>query len=863
MSFAQGAFPRALWNVGWRYLLVHRWQSLMMIVGIALGVAVVVSIDLANASAGRAFELSTETITGKATHQIHGGLQGVPESLYTRLRVEGQVEIAAPVINEYVTSPRLGNRPLQLLGIDPFSDGPFRSFLGPGQDEDLDLQALAAFLTRPGAVLLSLPAAERYGLAAGDRLPLIVAGREKTVFIAGLLRPSDALSTRTLEGVILADIATAQELLGQEGYLTRIDLILPSTDGQAAARLQAQLPAGLRVEPAAARTGTIQEMTQAFQLNLTALSLLALVVGLFLIYNTMTFSVVQRRGLFGTLRCLGVSRREVFILVLGEALVVGLLGGLAGILLGLLLGQVTVRMVTQTVNDLYFTTTVRAVGIEAASLVKGAGMGLLTTLITAALPAWEAATVPPRSALLRSGLEAKTRGRVWPAALAGLAFGAFGLAVFIIPSNSLVLGFSGTLAVVVGFALLSSASLVVFMRGVAPVSGRWLGFIGRMAPRNLVNALSRTAVAVAALMVAVAVIIGVALMIDSFRYTVVLWLRQTLQGDVYVSVPGFNATRASISIDPAVVEAVRSWPGVQEVDTLRSVVVDARIGADIGSVNLAATGNTQVGDERLYAHLQGAPAQVWSALQTGGVLISEPLANRLGMQRAGGVVTLYLGDAWRDFPVIGIYYDYASSQGAVTMSLDVYRSYWQDPHLTALSIHVQPGIDPDQLARDLQDRLGSQQQLLIRPNAALREDVMEVFDRTFAITVALRMLATLVAFIGVLNALLLLQLEKQREVGILRALGLTGRQLWQLVMVETGLMGLVAGLLAIPTGYALALILIFIINRRSFGWTLQMSVHPETFLQALGIALAAALLAGIYPALRMSRMAAAEAIRYE
>ena len=863
MKRAPGQFSKALWNVGWRYLVAHRWQSLMMIVGIALGVAVVVSIDLANASAGRAFELSTETITGKATHQIQGGPEGVPEALYTQLRLEGRVQAAAPVINEYVTSARLGNRPLQLLGIDPFADAPFRGFLGQSKGGEPDLGALSAFMTRPGAVLLSQAVAERYGLAAGDSLPLVVGGREKTILIAGLLQPADSLSSRTLEGLILADIATAQELTGQEGKISYIDLILPDADPQAAARLQEYLPEGFRVEPAAARAGTIRDMTQAFQLNLTALSLLALVVGLFLIYNTMTFSVVQRRGLFGTLRCLGVSRGEVFALVLGEALIVGVLGGLAGIGLGLLLGQVTVGMVTQTVNDLYFTTTVRSVGIDPGSLVKGAGMGLLATLLTAALPAWEAASVQPRSALLRSGLEAKTRSRVGWTALAGLAFGAMGWAVFAIPSNSLVLGFTGTLAVVVGFALLSSASMVVLMRGILPVSGRLFGFIGRMAPRNLVNAMSRTAVAVAALMVAVAVIIGVALMIDSFRYTVVLWLRQTLQGDVYVSVPGFNATRASVSIDPDVVAMVRAWPGVEEVDTLRSVTIDARFGEKVGAVNLAATENPRIGGERLFADLQGTTDQAWDALRAGGVLISEPLANRLGMKEAGGQVTLFMGKQWRDFPVIGIYYDYASSQGTVVMALDIYRSYWPDDALTALSLHLKPGVNADQLARDLQDRLGSQQQLLIRPNAELRKDVLEVFDRTFAITVALRMLATLVAFIGVLNALLLLQLEKQREVGILRALGLTGHQLWQLVMVETGLMGLVSGLLAIPTGYVLALILIFIINRRSFGWTLQMSVSAETFLQALAIAMAAALLAGIYPALRMSRMAAAEAIRYE
>jgi putative ABC transport system permease protein len=855
--------PRPLIHTGWRYLLRHPWQSILMILGIALGVAVVVSIDLANASAGRAFTLSTETITGKATHQITGGPEGVDERVYTRLRTEGVVKLAAPVVSQYVTSPQLGDRPLQLLGIDPFADAPFRGFLGqPGSQtvgQTADVAALTAFLTRPGAVLVSKPVAEQYSLKPGDALTLNVNGYPKNAVIAGLLVPDNSLTQRTLEGLVIADIATAQELTGTTGYLSRIDLILPD-DAQAVQRLQSWLPAGLRVIPASARSGAIQQMTRAFSLNLSALSLLALVVGLFLIYNTMTFSVVQRRGLFGTLRCLGVTRREIFIMVLSEAVMVGLLGGLLGIGLGLLMGQATVRMVTQTVNDLYFTTTVTDVGIAPSSLVKGALLGLLATVLTAALPAWEASTVPPRAALLRSGIETLARRSVKWVALAGLGAGALGALLFLLPTSSVIVGFTGTLLAVVGFALLSAGALAGLMRALVPVTGRLFGLIGRMAPRNLVNALSRTAVAVAALMVAVAVIIGVSLMIDSFRYTVTVWLGQTLQGDIYVSVPSFNATRASAPLAGGVLDTVLALPDVQRVDTLRSVVVDM----PDGPVNVAATENTTIGEERLFASVDVSREQVWSALQGGAVLISEPLANRIGMKKPGGEIQLYTAlGTWQSFKVIGIYYDYASSEGTVVMALDLYRKLWQDQALTAISLHLKPGADADAVASRLQDRLRGVQQLLVRPNAALRRDVMVVFDRTFAITVALRLLATIVAFIGVLNALLLLQLEKQREVGILRALGLTGSQLWRLVMIETGLMGLAAGLLAIPTGSALAVILVYIINRRSFGWTLQLDVRPEAFIQALAVALVAALLAGIYPALKLSRMQAAEVIRYE
>lgn len=831
-----------------------------MLLGVALGVAVVVSIDMANESAGRAFLLSTESVTGRTTHQIVGGINGVEEEIFIRLRNEGVIELAAPVIAKTVSSEQLGNRPFQLLGIDPFSDAPFRDFLSrPGNAAAADIGGLAAFLTTPGSVILSQPVAERYEVTPGDTISLLVEGYRREVQVVGLLVPGDALASRSLDGLILADISTAQELTSQIGRIDYIDLILPQEESSVLDRLESWLPDEYRIVPAAARNGSIQQMTGAFQLNLTALSLLALVVGLFLIYNTMTFSVIQRRSLFGTLRCLGVTRREIFGLVIGEAAIIGFIGGLLGIGLGILLGQVTVRMVAQTVNDLYFTTTVQDVGIPVQSLIKGGLLGLLATVFTAALPAWEASYIPPRAALLRSGLELKARRISGKVGIAGLVMGLCGVGLFLMPSASVIIGFGGTMLVVIGFALLSATALVVLMRAAVPITGLFFGLIGRMAPRNLVNSLSRTAVAVAALMVAVAVIIGVALMIDSFRHTVVVWLEETLQGDVYVSVPGFNATRAQAAIDPSVVEVVKEWPGIQRMDTLRSTQVDSPAGA----VNLAATENPNLGEERRFRALQGDNSQVWAEMLNGGVLVSEPLANRLNIRAPGEIVRLFTPQGWHEFPVIGIYYDYASSEGTVMMALAPYQRLWKDNALTALALRLEPGEDADAIAEELQDALAGQQQLLIRPNEALREDVLVVFDRTFAITVALRILAIGVAFIGVLNALLMLQLEKQREVGILRSLGLTGVQLWRLVMVETGLMGAAAGLLSMPTGYALAVILVYIINRRSFGWTLQMSVQPETFLQAMAVALAAALLAGIYPAWKMSRMPAAEVIRNE
>jgi putative ABC transport system permease protein len=623
------------------------------------------------------------------------------------------------------------------------------------------------------------------------------------------------------------------------------------------------LPAESRLVTVESRSGAAKGMTAAFRTNLTALSLLALVVGLFLIYNTMTFSVVQRRPLFGTLRCLGVTRREVFLLVLGEALVVGVLGSALGLVLGVLMGQGAVQAVTQTINDLYFLVTVRGISVPASSLVKGAVLGVVATLLTAAPPAWEAASVPPRVALSRSGLETKARRAVWVAALASVALIAAGVALLALPAagpgQGLVTSFAGTFAVIVGFAMQTPLVTSLFMRFVTPGLSRLWGVLGRLGPRSVVNSLSRTSIAMAALMVAVSVTIGVSLMVGSFRYTVELWLEQTVQGDVYISPPSPTATQNSATVDPAAESLVRAWPEVERVDTLRSVTLDSPQGA----VQVAAVDNPSLGDERLFVAADGSPESLWAAMQEGAVIVSEPLANRLGLPNRGGQLTLVTPGGLRAFPVVGIYYDYASSQGTVMMDLALYRHLWHDDATTALALRLPQGVDPDETAAALQDALGPIQGLIVRPNQALREEVLVVFDRTFAITGALQLLATVVAFIGVLSALMSLQLDKQRELGILRAVGITVRQLWRLVSLETGLMGAVAGLLAMPTGLVLSFILIYIINRRSFGWTLQMQVDLLPFAEALAVAVIAALLAGIYPAYRMGKMATAEAMRYE
>jgi putative ABC transport system permease protein len=845
-----------LWLSSLRYLLRHPWQVGLSVLGIALGVAVVVSIDLANDSARRAFGLATETVTGRATHQIVGGPTGLPEEAYRRLRVEGGVRQAAPVVEADVPAPAFPGRTFHLLGIDPFAEAPFRPFLtaaSAGGD-------LSALLVQPGTVLLSSETATQLGLSLGQRFDLRVGAVRQTVTLVGTLEPANDVSRRALENLIIADVSTAQEVLGTQGRLSRIDLILPEgAAGEAAVeRLRALLPDGAQVVPAAARSQALEQMTAAFNLNLTALSLLALIVGMFLIYNTMTFSVVQRRTLIGTLRAVGVVRREVFVLVLSEAFIIGLVGTALGLLLGIVLGRGMVRLVTQTINDLYFVLSVRELAVSPLALVKGVALGLGATLVAALAPALEATAAPPRAVLSRSVIEGRALRDAPRLAVAGLISLALGTVLLFLPSRDLILSFGALMAVVLGFALLTPLATVLLMSVLGPAAGGLFGVLGRMAARGVVAALSRTAVAVAALMVAVSVTVGVGVMVDSFRQTVVNWLESSLQADVYVSAPSLISNRADTTLDPGLVARLEADPGVDWIGTYRRVTVEA----ESGPTELVALRI----DRRSYSAFswkEGDPAAIWPAFESGeGVIVSEPYAYRHDLG-AGSPLRLNTDRGERAFRVAGVFFDYGSDQGVVMINRPAFEALWDDRGVSSLGVYAKPGVDVDALVADLRERVGPDQDVLVRSNRALREASLAIFDRTFAITDVLRVLTTLVAFVGVLSALMALQLERTRELGVLRANGLTPRQLWGLVASQTGMMGLVAGLLSLPVGLVMALVLIYVINRRSFGWTLQMQVDPLILVQAVLLALLAALLAGMYPAFRMARTSPAVALREE
>ena len=847
-------------TLAWRHAWRRPTQSIFFIVGVGLGVAMIVAIDLATGAANRAFTISTEAVVGKTTHQIVGGPSGLDESIYVTLRQQLGYRLSAPIVEGYVTAEELDMQPMRLLGVDSFAESSFRNYLNDNNTNFADDNGFTAFIVQPNTVLLSADIANQYNIHVGDFIHIHVAGHRHTLQIVSLLKADDKNEQRGLDGLLITDIGTAQELLGKVGTLNRIDLIIPEgIQGEGILkRITAILPLGARVEQPT--DSTVKEMTAAFRLNLTALSMLALLVGMFLIYNTVVFSVVQQRSVLGSLRALGMTRGQIFSIILSEAGLLGVIGTILGLGLGYLLGRGAVQIVTTNINDLFFVVTVRRIDIPPLTLLKGAVIGIAAALIAAALPAYEATNVPPASAIQRSHIEERVRNALYWVSGVGVGISLLGITL-LIPEWHLIITFAGIFAIIIGISLLTPALTLGLMHiwaGVIRFFGKSFSPLIRLAIRDITRSLSRTSVAIAALMVAVSVIVGVSLMISSFRLTVEQWLTDLLQADIFVSAPSLISDQTTFPLAHGVVEKLETFPGVVQIATSRLVDVSA---GDLGMIQLAAVSMDIAGDKRYYKAAVGAPAKTWEALKAGGLIINEPMSNRFKLG-VGDEVSLLTDRGEHRFPIVAVAYDFDVQSGALIDDA-IYRTYWNDSDLSSAALFVESGVDVDTKINELRAAFAGEAELVIRSSRGLRAHSLAIFDRSFSITVALQMLAMLVAFIGILSALMSLQLERRREIGTLRAVGMTRRQLWKLTLVQTGLMGTTAGILAMPTGFALAVILIYIINLRSFGWTLQMYLQPVYFLQALVVALVAALLAGVYPAWRVGRMQPADALREE
>lgn len=833
-----------------RYLLRHPWQAWLTLLGISLGVAIVVAVDLANYSAKRSFALSLEMVAGKATHHIIGSTHGIPENFYAQLRTAKGLRASAPLISGQIF---IQGRSYTLLGVDPFAEMRFRPSpikLSESTGRDLFLQS--------NHVAMAEQTALQHDLSEGDWVEAIHQQQTHRLQISHIIESDHPMAA---QGMLVADIATAQEILARIGTLDRIDLILENSQQQE--EIRDWLLPGLQLVPSGARNQALMQLSRAFHINLSAMSLLALLVGGFLIYNTMTFMVLQRRELLGTLRALGTTRSQLFLLIIGEAAILGLLGTLAGIGLGIALGQGLVHLVTRTINDLYYVLEVSRFMLSPASLFKGLLLGIAVSVLAALLPALEASRSQPINVLQHASLQQRIRHYLPWLSATGFMLMVLGLFMAYRASTGLITGFVALASTIIGFSLL--VPLAVSLMGnlvsgaLKPVSGT----IGHLAMRGISANLSRTGLATAALTIAIATTIGVGTMIGSFRTTVADWLEQSLNSDIYISLPGRMSNRTDAGIPRTMIDALENHPSIVDLWRNRTTKVES----EWGPIRLMAISHSAV-NNRGFNLKEGDPEVVRSTFfDRQGVLISEPLAYHRNL-KTGDRLKLHASQGEVGLPVLGVFYDYTSSHGLIIMPHQLYRQLWNDDSISAVGLYGAENIKPQQLLDQVRQISGHyahhrNSAIQIRANSEIKATSLAIFDRTFTITHVLRLLSVVVAFIGILSALMALQLEKTSEFALLRATGATPSEVSRIILIQTGVIGLFAGILAIPLGFLMSNLLIDVINLRSFGWSMQHIVSGQSLLEGMSLAIIAALLAGLYPALHASRLPIAQALRDE
>ena len=838
---------------------------LLTVAGVALGVAAVIGIQILNRNALSAFVGGVEAVSDRADLSVRSLTPDLPEALYPRALATPGVAAAWPLTRLDVCLAAEPEVFLEIVGLDFFAplglplgvassaEGAAEGAQGaervPGAE-----RALASPLATPGWVALSPAFAAEMGWQVGDTLSVTSGSRRLRLSVGALVDYQRYVPTATRK-LAFMDIAQVQTLFGGAGRVDEIGVQLAAGADPAAvsAALSARLGPGVELQDPGARRREAAGLLAAFRLNLTALSLISLVVGLFLIYSSVQAALVRRRAEFGLLRALGATASQVLAIILAEAALLGALGTALGLPLGWWVAQRGVATVSATLTNIYLLSEIERLALPASLWWLAAGIGVGGALGGALLPALDMSRRNARALLAPFTLHERTSRLAPHLALAALALALLTLGWWL--AGGRAERWSGFL---LGAALLVVLPLLtpLFLRSVCarvPVAG--FGFAYSL--RNLALRLGTSAFALAALAVAVSMLIAVTLLIGSFRRTLETWIEETVRADIYVTSQSWARAGGEALLAPALIEGLTHFPGVaaaEQVINLSVTLVPS--GRRIGLVGLAPDLAARGGVIPLY---RGTPAAMVAGLAAGGISITEPLARKekLGI---GDTLALYTPAGLARLAVVAVTYDYSSEGGRAMLHPTTLARLFGPQEPSNVALYLAPGAQVEPTI-DAMKAAFAGAPLAIRSDRQLRAEILDIFDQTFAITRLLQALALLIAVCGISLTLIILARERVAELALYRCLGAQRRQLFAIFLGEGIGLGVFGALLGLAGGVGLAAILIFLINRAYFGWTIRAAWPGPEILRELALILVAAAVASVYPALRASRTPATELSR--
>lgn len=876
-----------------RDLLAQRVRTTTTIAGIALGIGVLLAIQLAASAAQRGFEHGVENLAGRAALEITQAPMGIDERRLPELAWLQDVGQVTPIVEgtAVFTDANGVSQVLTVFGIDILTDAAFRDYAfaafaegtqaerseagaaanANGSAGERTTRDILSLLGDIDGVVLTETFAREHGIKAGGTIALSTADGQRDFRVRGLLAakgPAQAAGGN----LVLMDIAAAQVALGRLGYIDRLELRpdgardLDEVEAEVKRRIGDPVTAPAVSRPER-RGREVEQMQAAFRSNLTALSAIALIAGMFLVYNTVSASVLTRRQEIGMLRAVGTSRATVFALFLGEALCLAAPGCGLGLIVGRLLAQGAVTLTSSTVSRMYVSAAAAPPSLDAWHITLAFLVGIPLALIAAAAPAHEASRVPPTDAIRRAS-------HVAPASRAirlMIALASFALAAWLCTFDAIgglpLAGYLACFCIVVGITALTAPLLLaaahVVRWAVHAISSRVFFVAPWLATNNLVEYARRMSVSVAALSVSLAMTVAIAVMVSSFRETVVYWVGQTLVDDLYIG-PAARRGGSTPGIVPADVEAiVRAHPRVTSVDTFRIIDIpyeNARIFVGAGNFESLLARNRLL----FKAPTRQPLDAVRAALGQDAAIVSEAFALRY-RKNVGDQVILPVaasgvsGSNMHAFRIAAIYYDYSSDRGTVMLDRPVFARHIGDARPAGLNVRLDAKTDDEveavrrDLLREISARDGSRHGIFVATNRALRTEVMRIFDGTFAITWALEVVAIAVAVMGIVATLITVIDERRRELAVLRLAGASRGQVQRMVVAEAAILGAIGQALGLIAGLALSIVMVDVINVQSFGWSIQFHAPFLFLLQLTFVLIVVTALAGVIPARRAAR----------
>jgi putative ABC transport system permease protein len=815
-----------------RPLLRERLRTSLTLLAVALGVAVVLAIDLAGAAATGSFLSSVQTLAGEADFEITA-IGGVPGEVVAKLvtlpyplKIEPRIEDYAVVVNRHELVP--------LLGIDLVANAP----------QATESRANMQWIENQDCVWVTP------GLAAKPekRLKLQINDHLQSFTVCGILPPGFTTSERG--DAIVMDISLAMTELNRNGHVDRVLITTPQHATMSATQweeiLRRALPPGLLLKTHGVEAQENRRMLEAFRWNLRVLGYIALLVGAFLIYNNLSVSVVRRRVEIGVLRALGATRPFIGMAFMGEALGYGMVGACLGIVLGRLLAQGMVGLIATTVESLYLTSRPAPITLTPGLVLLAFGVGIGVSLLSALLPAREASQVTPVEAMARAQREHRVRihkGRLLLLA-AACALGAAEASRLPAMGGKPLFGYLASLLLVAACVFALPALLAALASLASRPLLRIAGSEAFLALHGLAASLRRSSVLLAALTTAISMVVSVAIMVGSFRETVAIWLKNELQADFYIQPAEPNAVDRYPTLSPELASRIAALPQVAAVDALRAYSITYQ-----GSPATLAGVTTRV--EARYGHPSFLPgenaSQIFKELEKDrAVVVSEPFSVKHKIH-TGDMIRLQMPQGFVAFRVAGIYHDYSDPRGVIVMDRTALMKYLPDAAPSNLAVYLKPGVNLD-VAREALEESCSPRKVVVLSNRALRDQALQVFDRTFKITYALEAIALCIAIIGMVGALVALVVDRKREIGLLRFLGSSTRQIRRMILCEAAILGVLSVFAGFVLGVWLSFILIFVINKQSFGWTIQFHWPIQTLVGAMLIVYVSTLAAGLYPA---------------